>query len=343
MLKILLSILIWSQSYSLSKILSKRSCPRQLIPYQMVRHPVKIAFLQQFLKKWCPPSAAACIVTEMLVTTWDSSQNVGCYLRNKGDKGDCNNYMGISLLSVAGKISTKVILKHLQRLSDCILPETQPGFKASRSTTDMIFTLCQLQVKFREQRKPWHLAINDLMKAFDTVSWSPLYKVLECIGCLPVLLQLEISFHEDMNICIQFDGNTSDSLKVRCGAKQGCILAPILFAIYVAALLHHAFGGIEKGIYLYTRFDGSLSDVLIWESLFADDAAIAANNEGMLQGLTDHLGEAWNLSKLTISVQKTEVAEQGTNSPLEIRLGSKTLKTAQNFFVLFCFSTRDQP
>ena len=60
----------------------------------------------------------------------------------KGDKGDYNNYMGISLLSVAGKIFVRVLLKRLQRLTDRILPETQSGFRACWSMIDMVLTLC---------------------------------------------------------------------------------------------------------------------------------------------------------------------------------------------------------
>ena len=99
-------------------------------------------------------------------------------------------------------------------------------------------------------------------------------------------MQLIASFHEDMNACIQFDGNTSESFKVRSGVKQACVLAPTLFVIYFAALLQHAFDGNEYGIYLRTRFDGSLvnlkrlkskrltTEVLIRELLFAGKAAI---------------------------------------------------------------------
>ena len=59
-------------------------------------------------------------------------------------------------------------------------------------------------------------------------------------------------------MCIEFDGNTSESFKARSGVKQGCVLAPTLFAINFAALLQHAFDGNEDEIYLRTRFDGSL-------------------------------------------------------------------------------------
>ena len=43
----------------------------------------------------------------------------------KGDRSDCGNYPGISLLSTAGKILAKILLKRLQNIAEVILPESQ--------------------------------------------------------------------------------------------------------------------------------------------------------------------------------------------------------------------------
>ena len=67
--------------------------------------------------------------------------------KKKGDRSDCGNYRGIPLLSTAGKILAKILLKRLQTIAELILPESQCGFRTSRSTIDMIFTLRQLQEK----------------------------------------------------------------------------------------------------------------------------------------------------------------------------------------------------
>ena len=64
--------------------------------------------------------------------------------KNKGDRLDCNRYRGISLMSIVGKIFARVLLTRLQALADRIHPEFQCGFRAGRSTTDMIFTVRQL-------------------------------------------------------------------------------------------------------------------------------------------------------------------------------------------------------
>ena len=64
---------------------------------------------------------------------------------NKGERNDCNNYRGISLLSIVGKVFARVILMRLQKLAERIHLESQCGFRAGRSTLDMIFSLRQLQ------------------------------------------------------------------------------------------------------------------------------------------------------------------------------------------------------
>ena len=118
--------------------------------------------------------------------------------KNKGDKSDCNSYRGISLLSVVGKLFARVILPRIQILANQILPETQCGFRSGRSTTDMVFSLRQIQEKCREQNIPLHICFVDLTKAFDMVSRSGMYLILQRIGCPPTLLKLVKSLHEGM-------------------------------------------------------------------------------------------------------------------------------------------------
>ncbi|KAI8514516.1 hypothetical protein Bbelb_071070 [Branchiostoma belcheri] len=221
--------------------------------------------------------------------------------KNKGDRGDCNNFRRISLLSITGKAIARIVRKRLQTLAERVLPESQCGFRAGRSTTDMIFTLRKLQEKCREQCMPLYIAFVDLTKAFDTVCRPALYKVLKSVGCPPKLLQLVVSFHEDMKACVQFDGATSDFFDIMNGVKQGCVMAPTLFSIYFAVLLRYAFKGNQDGVYIRSRTDGSLFNLarlrarsktvesLCRELLFADDAALTAHKESALQGLLDSL------------------------------------------------------
>ena len=247
--------------------------------------------------------------------------------KNKGERSDCNNYRGISLLSIIGKVYAQVLLICLQKLAEHIYPESQCGFRAERSTVDMVFSLHQLQEKCREQQMPLYIAFIDLTKAFDLVSRDGLFKALRKISCPPRLHSLIVSFHSNMKGTVQFNGNLSKPFDMHSGVKQGCVLTPTLFGIFFALLLRHAFGTAQEGIYLWTRSDGSLfnlaclkartkvCEVLIRDMLFADDAAVVTHTQRELQLLMDHFSQACKDFGLIISLKKTNVLGQDIPAP----------------------------
>lgn len=75
------------------------------------------------------------------------------------------------------------LLYRVQRISEDVLHESLSGFRAGRSTTDVIFTLRQLQEEAVEQHRPLHIVFVDFSKAFETVDRSTLWKGLEIYGC----------------------------------------------------------------------------------------------------------------------------------------------------------------
>ena len=273
--------------------------------------------------------------------------NIITIYKNKGSRGDCNNYRGISLLSIVGKLFARVILKRLQVLANRIYPESQCGFRAGRSTIDMVFSVRQLQEKCREQGRPLFMAFIDLTKAFDLVSREGLFKILEKIGCPPTLLNITKSFHDDMKGTIVHDGSSSEPFDIRSGVKQGCVLAPTLFGIFFAVMLKQAFGESTEGIYLHTRLDGNLFNLTsllkaktkvekctVRDFLFADDAAIATHDEKSLQHLMDRFSEACQNFGLTISIKKTNVMGQQVDCTPNITIAAEQLETVSEFTYL---------
>ena len=72
--------------------------------------------------------------------------------KNKGEKSDCSNYRGITLLSTTGKILAHILLNRLiPTITQENMPESQCWFRSNRGTVDRIFMLRQIQEKFREQ------------------------------------------------------------------------------------------------------------------------------------------------------------------------------------------------
>ena len=265
--------------------------------------------------------------------------------KNKADRSDCNNYLGISLLSIVGKSFVRFILNRLQLLAERVYPESQCGFRAERTTIDMVFSLRQLQEKCREQRRPLYLAFIDLTNEFDLVSQTGLFTLLHRIGCPHKLLKMIMSFHDDMNGTVQYDGSSSDPFPVKSGVKQGCVLAPTLFGVFFSLLLRYAFRHSEDGVFLHTRSDGNVFNlarlraktktrkVLIRELLFADDAALTAHTEEALQHLITCFAEACTFG-LTISLKKTNIMSQDVSSTPQITIGDHTLEVVDNFTYL---------
>ena len=75
-------------------------------------------------------------------------------LPKKGDLSDCNNWRGITLLSVPGKLFCSILLERIKKSIDERLREEQAGFRPHRSVIDHIFTLRTIieeSVEFQSQ------------------------------------------------------------------------------------------------------------------------------------------------------------------------------------------------
>ena len=62
-------------------------------------------------------------------------------LPKKGHLNDCKSHRGITLLSIPGKILSRVLLDRLKKAVDPKLREEQAGFRKGRSCPDQITTL----------------------------------------------------------------------------------------------------------------------------------------------------------------------------------------------------------
>ena len=80
----------------------------------------------------------------------------------KGDLSSCDNWRGIALLDVVGKVVARVLQERLQKIAEDELPESQCGFRKGRGCTDMIFTIRQLVEKSWEHTaKSFHLHLPE--------------------------------------------------------------------------------------------------------------------------------------------------------------------------------------
>ena len=156
----------------------------------------------------------------------------------KGNLSDCNNWRGIALPDVVGKVVARVIQERLQRPAEQELPESQCGFRKGRSCSDMIFTVGQLMEKATEHRAKQFLLFVDMKKAYDSVPRTALWRALEKLGVPDLVIAIIRSFHQGMKAMVRISGELlAEEIDVENGLRQGCTMAPVLFNLYACLVV----------------------------------------------------------------------------------------------------------
>ena len=90
-------------------------------------------------------------------------------LYKEGDKSECRNYRGISMVSLCSKLRSNMILLRLRDAVDKVLREEQCGFRKGRGCVDQVFTLRLIIEKSLRCQTPLVLSFIDYEQAFDSV------------------------------------------------------------------------------------------------------------------------------------------------------------------------------
>ncbi|GFS19440.1 endonuclease-reverse transcriptase [Elysia marginata] len=130
------------------------------------------------------------ILYGLFVNTWEQ-EKVPCdwkeghliKLSKKGDLSNCNNYRGITLLSIPGKVFNIIILERMKLAVDGKLRENQAGFgKKKRSYVDHIATLRIILEQSTEWNSPILTNFIDYEKAYDSLDRQTLRKLMRHYG-----------------------------------------------------------------------------------------------------------------------------------------------------------------
>ena len=104
-------------------------------------------------------------------------------------------------------------------------------------------------------------------------------------------------------------GEVSDTFDITNGVKQGCVLPPTPFSIFLSAMLEEAFRDMGDGIYIQSRqnahFRGKTktTNILVRELLFADDSALITHSAGDIQRIVDAFANASSKFGLKINIK----------------------------------------
>ena len=132
-------------------------------------------------------------------------------------------------------------------------------------------------------------------------------------------------FHDGMRVCVRLDDRVcSRWFAVEEGLRQGCVLAPLLFNIFFAAVINAAFTRFkaDKGItdalvYLRKKREAggrgeatageSVLATSLWGILYADDAGVVLRTPEQLRKMMGVIMVVCAAFGLTVSEAKTEI------------------------------------
>ena len=160
-------------------------------------------------------------------------------LLGKKDRTECGNDRGNSLVAHAGKVPMKVLAVHLSDYCERenILLVIQCMFRSHRSTVDMMVVVRRLQIWRGRKTPPCTCALSIIPNKYDCVDRTFLWDVLAPSGVPPRVVAVIHEFHNGMKTCVRTDEECSDEFHVRKDLMQGCVLAPLLLNMSLAAAL----------------------------------------------------------------------------------------------------------
>ena len=146
-----------------------------------------------------------------------------------------------------------------------------------------------------------YVCFVDYRKAFDSVQREALFKILEARGFDGNFLSAIKAIYTKVNASIYVDGCQSESFTCPLGLKQGCLLSPNLFSLFMTEISIEINKRGLDGITFINNFD------TIFHLLFADDIILVSDSVIGLQNQINVLESQSIRLGLSINENKTEI------------------------------------
>lgn len=215
----------------------------------------------------------------------------------KGDINQPSNYRGISFMNCVAKIMMGILNARLYTWveKNNILTEYQAGFRKKYSTVDNIYNLASIvHLKLEEKKKVYAFFI-DLKAAFDKISRKLLIYKLHEMGVSTKFVNFIERIYLNTQSAVWTGHELSEYFETLFGVKQGCLLSPLLFALYINDLDKFLGGALN------------IESLNIRLLLYADDMVILAEDIKVMQRMINKLEEYCERWSLEVNLSKSEI------------------------------------
>ena len=221
-------------------------------------------------------------------------------IHKKGPTDDPDNYRGIALISCLAKFFYAILNNRLLAfcLENEILSPSQLGFLAGNRTSDAHIVLYNLINDYCHRR---NLKIFgcfvDFSKAFDSIPRDRMFQKLLDIGITGKFYDILKFMYEGDQVCIKLNNFITPAIKTIMGVRQGCVLSPLLFNIYMSDFPK----SLSQDIGVCIN-DNLRINCILW----ADDIILFSETEEGLNTLLSELKTYSDLNHLKINTDKTK-------------------------------------
>ena len=261
-----------------------------------------------------------------------ASQRIGIIsLLPKGNKprDQLKNLRPVTLLNTDYKLTSGCIAHRLNEVLPKIINNQQTGFVKGRFIGENIRNTFDLLELAKIKRVTGLLLLIDFEKAFDSLSFACMIKVLKYFKCKPGIIHWVETLLYDFKACINLAGNLTEFFNVSRGARQGDPLASVLFVMAIE-ILAIKFRNCEE-VHPF-KIDG-LTAIL---SMFADDMSIFLRYDAAnLRIAIGIMNNFFRLSGLKMQLEKTQAIVFGEIPQDNYKLCEDiNLKWSQSFSLL---------
>lgn len=222
-------------------------------------------------------------------------------VRKKGTGEEFDHYRGVTLLSVVGKVFGMVVEARLRAFCESrgILSDAQFGFRAGRACRDALLVLTEVVERRGGERV--FAGFLDIAKAYPSVWRNGLWLKLLEVGVRGRMWRVLRTLYAQCEVAVRVGSVVDDWYEEFVGVREGCVVSPLLFAIYInglpALLEEGGGGGVEMG--------GRRVRIL----MFADDVVLLSDTAAGLQRSFEMAGWfAWRWRfKFNFGVDKSAV------------------------------------